>query len=163
MPATYEPIATTTLSSAQATATFSSIPATYTDLILVFSGSIDTSGRTIRLRFNSDSGTNYSDTYVSGDGTTATSSRTTSQASARISLGLTSSTQTVITSHIQNYSNSTTYKTLLSRGTSASDSANAIVSLWRSTSAITDIEVRLNSTGNFNSDSTFTLYGIKAA
>ena len=35
MPATYEPIATTTLGSAATNITFSSIPATYTDLRLV--------------------------------------------------------------------------------------------------------------------------------
>jgi glycosyltransferase involved in cell wall biosynthesis len=40
MPATYEPIATTTLGSAAASITFSSIPATYTDLRLVIVGNL---------------------------------------------------------------------------------------------------------------------------
>ena len=60
--ATYEPIATQTLASAAATITFSSIAATYTDLRLIFAKPIG--GSSLLLRFNSDTATNYSWTYL---------------------------------------------------------------------------------------------------
>jgi hypothetical protein len=76
MPATYEKIATTTLGSASATITFSSISSAYTDLRLVITA-LQGSGNNIALRFNSDSGTNYSRTRLIGNGTSATSTRAT--------------------------------------------------------------------------------------
>jgi len=48
MPITYEPIATTTLSSAQSSVTFSSISGSYTDLVLVFSDVKLSSGTTFK-------------------------------------------------------------------------------------------------------------------
>ncbi len=63
---------------------------------------------------------------------------------------------------IQNYSNSTTYKTAISKGGGAAVGAISYVGLWRSTSAITTITVGVN-TGNYGANSTFTLYGVKAA
>ena len=64
---------------------------------------------------------------------------------------------------INNYSNATTYKTVLWR-----DNSNTYVAaqagLWRSTSAITSITLSTNSSAtNFASGSTFSLYGILAA
>ena len=61
---TYTPIATTTLSSAQSSVTFSSL-GSYTDIILVYAGtgtSTDTQG--IRFQVNGDTGTNYSNTTL---------------------------------------------------------------------------------------------------
>ncbi len=78
MPTTYEPIATTTLGSAAATITFSTIPATYTDLRVVWVGTV-TVADSAGMRFNSDSGTNYSRTVLQGDGSAASSNRSTSQ------------------------------------------------------------------------------------
>ena len=60
---------------------------------------------------------------------------------------------------IQNYSNSTTYKTALGR--SAQQSV-ATVGLWRSTSAITAVKI-YPASGNFDTGSIFTIYGIAAA
>jgi hypothetical protein len=65
-----------------------------------------------------------------------------------------------------NYSNSTTYKTVLGRSNRASSDTAADVGLWRSTSAITRIDLAMGGsfpTNNFASGSTFTLYGIAAA
>jgi hypothetical protein len=173
MPAgsTYSTIATTTLGSATNTVTFNSIAGTYTDLILVVSSGSTSTGGQCRLTFNNDTGTNYSYTYLEGqDGTTpnAISSRGTSTASIPISgfnVGPGAIPNTFI-AQIQNYSNSTTYKTLLSRSNIIrSDSYSAVtatVGLWRSTSAITRIDAT-HSSANFPVDSTFTLYGVTAA
>ena len=75
MPTTYEPIATTTLGSAAASITFSSIPATYTDLRVVFNGTVTEVGETLYYRFNSDGASNYSITQVYGASGTAASRR----------------------------------------------------------------------------------------
>jgi hypothetical protein len=159
MTTTYEKIATTTASGSVSTITFSSIPATYTDLVLIISGaSSTTSGQA--LQFNSDTGSNYSRTLLYGNGSTAGSSRSSNQTS----MGLGYMLSTGITSNIwiiQNYSNTTTYKTALCRADNANDSAQAGVGLWRSTAAINSISAICGF--NYTNITTFTLYGIKAA
>jgi len=159
---TYTPIATTTLSSAAASYTFSSIPSTYTDLVLI-SAPIYTATTAARYTINADTGANYSATYVAGNGTTAASTRVTSNTDIILDYYNHTSTATPnqIT-HFFNYSNTTTYKTFLSRSNDAAAGTDAAVGLWRSTSAITSIKLAV-STGNFNIGSTFTLYGIQAA
>ena len=74
MTATYEKIATTTLGSNQASVTFSSIPATYTDIVVIATGKTSTE-TTLYFRFNGDSGSNYSSTDIYGDGSAAGSFR----------------------------------------------------------------------------------------
>jgi hypothetical protein len=171
MPAgsTYSTIATTTLGSAQATVTFSSFSG-YTDLILISSTKAATSDQNLALQFNGDTGSNYSITNLFGSGTVAGSSRLTSQTNMLLdnyAYMTTALFKTTIT-HIQNYSNTTTFKTVLSRASNASSSPAAgvdgNVGLWRSTAAITSITLRgQQGTSNFATDSTFTLYGISAA
>jgi hypothetical protein len=162
MPTTYEPIATTTLGSAQSSVTFSSISGSYTDLVLVVAAASNSAGTySVTLRFNSDSGSNYSDTRITGNGTAAASNRDSSQ-TEMYPVNITNTFGTVI-HQIMNYSNATTNKTVLSRGISADYQVWANVGLWRKTpEAITTI--LLSVAGNsFASGSTFTLYGIKAA
>jgi hypothetical protein len=162
---TYSQIATQTLGSATATVTFSSIPGTYTDLILVTNVAQAASNNSLRFRVNSDTGSNYSYTSLQGNGSVATSSRESS-----ITSGVSSATgsTTIETNHIlhfMNYSNTTTNKTILARGNRASGMTTTDVNLWRSTSAITSIELAMGGTfptNNFASGSTFSLYGIKA-
>jgi hypothetical protein len=160
MPATYEPIATTTLGSAASSVTFSSIPSTYTDLILVFGGSVSAFGN-LRIQVNSDTGSNYSWTRLLGDGSTASSDRGSAQTFINIAILDTNTIGNSIV-HLQNYSNTTTYKTVLTRGNSTGTYLGANVGLWRSTSAINSITV-LTSTGNINSSTVISLYGIKSA
>lgn len=160
MPATYEPIATQTLGSAAASVTFSSITGTYTDLILVVNGGA--AGVTdLGIRFNSDTGSNYSITYIRGTGTTATSGRSSNATVMRVGNIYTAFDTTAII-HIMNYSNTTTNKTVLTRIGQASGYVVGSVGLWRSTSAISTVLVNGDGT-NLSSGSTFTLYGIKAA
>jgi hypothetical protein len=166
MPITYEPIATTTLGTAAASVTFSTISGAYTDLVLVISARMSGGGAAsaIQAQFNSDSGSNYSSTVLSGNGSTASSFRDTSVTQA--SFGLATDTAGELSTNIvqiMNYSNSTTYKTVLARAGIAGDRVRAIVNLWSSTSAITSILIINNGAVNFVAGSTFTLYGIKAA
>ena len=164
MAQTYTPIASQTLGSAAASVTFSSIPGTYQDLRLVISAG--TSGTDyLAIQYNGDTATNYSMTYLSGNGTAASSGRQTGMTYWQISaLGTQTTTvgDSVITVDIENYAGTSTYKTGLSRANRASNGVDAIVGLWRSTAAINSILIK--GTGfNLATGSTFTLFGIKAA
>jgi hypothetical protein len=167
MPKTYEPIATTTLNSAANSVEFTSISGSYTDLVLVAQPK-GSSAQDVRCQVNSDTGSNYSTVILSmnssGGGTSA---RRASQTSATVGfyqsgLGSTSGGPLII--QFQNYSNTTTYKTFLSRsGVGSVNSLDVCASSWRSTSSITSVKIIFNSSADFDSGSTFTLYGIKAA
>lgn len=157
---TYTPLATQTLGSAAASVTFSSISGAYTDLVLIVNGTAG-SGLNMLMQYNSDTATNYSTTRILGDGSSATSDRITTSADMYIGVMGTVNTTNVI--QIQNYSNSTTYKTALSRANSTTIWTAAMVGLWRSTSAITSIKIYLASAGSFQTGTTATLYGIAAA
>ena len=171
MASTYTPIATTTLGTTATSVTFSTITGTYTDLILITSAPTVGGGnnsRGYRFELNSDTSTNYSQTWLSNSTTTPTSTRESSQTRGRIG-GISESASdvtTVITSFL-NYSNTTTYKTVLSRSSNLNTNGDtnvfAGVSLWRSTSAITAIKLTMSDNSNFVAGSTFTLYGVKSA
>ena len=162
MPATYEPIATTTLGSAANTITFSSIPSTYTDLRVVWYGIQSTSQ--FRFRFNNDTATNYSYTVLQGDGTSATSSRWSNQAFTYASTSAAATYGAFISLDVMSYAGSTNKTTLVtcSRDLNGSGSVDRGVGLWRSTSAINRIDLYLGS-GNMDAGATATLYGILKA
>jgi hypothetical protein len=172
MPSTYSSIATSTASGSTSSVAFSSIPSTYTDLIVIvqYQG---TANSGVWLQYNSDSSTNYSIVNVIGSQNTTATYANPNQPYVWTDTYY-QGTGTVLTdraiskSHIMNYSNTTTFKTTLCRSddvrtTGTTDgTVYSGVSLWRNTSAITRIDV-LSSGGNFVAGSTFTLYGIKAA
>ena len=134
-------------------------------MVLVTSAKTTSGSNDAVIRFNSDSGTNYSSTFLSGTGSSALSARATNTTYAFLdSYGWVTPTDfNVSVTQIMNYSNSTTYKTILARGNNAAAGVDAIVSLWRSTSAITSITILLAGSLSFASGSTFTLYGIASA
>ena len=163
---TYTPIATTTISgSAQATITFSSIPSTYTDLVLVNNVKMDLA-EVFNMRFNSDSATNYSSTFLNGSGSAAGSARGSNETIASFMwTGTGTNTDFFVnTLNIFNYANTTTFKTYLARTSVAGSQVTATVGLWRKTpEAISTITLSGNLTSKFAIGSTFTLYGIAAA
>ena len=162
MPSTYTPIATTTLGSAASDVTFSSISGSYTDIILVMDAIMSSGDQGVGLRFNGDSGANYSFTFLFGDGSSTTSGR--SAPATRIDAGYINTTRSTNIAQIQNYSNTTTYKTLISRFNPSTQYAGAYVGTWRNTAAITSIFLYPSTTvGTFAAGSTFTLYGVKSA
>ena len=169
MAITYEPIATTTLSTATASVTFSSISGGYTDLVLVTNVAVTVNDNAVRLQFNNDTTTNYSTTTLYGDGSSAASNRASNVTSIYSSFYVdpNGNLEHNTISQIMNYSNSTTYKTVISRANRATANnfpgAETVVGLWRSTSAITEIDILTASGGDFKTGSTFTLYGIKSA
>lgn len=160
---TYSPIATTTFSGSTNSTTFSSIPGTYTDLRLVIAYSLG--GELVQARFNGDTASNYSCTNLYGDGSTASSNRRSNFTEARLGLESANTTSRgVLTVDFMNYSNTTTYKTVLSRCSNAAQEVNARVNLWRSTAAISTILIStFNASWNFSAGDTATLYGISCA
>ena len=157
---TYTKIATTTLGSAQSTVSFTSISGSFTDLVLIVNGGLDSGGAECNLRFNSDTGSNYSYTALEGNGTSASSYRGSNQTKLWFtSYYNTSRSMSII--NIQDYSNSTTYKTALIRHNNTSVYTAASAGIWRSTSAITAIEL-YPASYNWATGTTFILYGIEA-
>lgn len=172
MPAgnTYEAIASATIVTDGQGFDFQSIPATYTDLRLVVSsrGTFASQSFGGAARVNNDSGTNYSYTRLFSDGT-AQSQRETNQNTIGIGeLPAANATAGIFGQTILdfiNYSNTTTYKTILVRTSCIVTTSYTFtyVNLWRSTSAINRIVFGQSSIADLKAGSTATLYGIKAA
>jgi hypothetical protein len=161
MATTYEKIATQSVSGSSTTnVTFNSISGSYTDLVLIVNAKLAASNN-ISLRFNSDTASNYSYTYIFGSGTAASSGRASS--TTYIYGGSNSTSDYDLHQiNINNYSNSTTYKTALIQSSVTSIGVSAWVGQWRSTSAITSVDVSF--LGNIiSAGSTFTIYGILKA
>jgi len=164
MATTYEKIASTTLGSAASTITLGSIPATYTDLRIVLANAFTSYALdTVKIQFNSDTGTNYSATQLMGDGASASSA---SQSSVNSGLlgraGYQSTRPAMITADVFSYAGST-YKTYLADSAADQNGSGEVlrhVGLWRSTSAITSITL-MNVT--FQAGAIVTLYGILKA
>ena len=166
MTATYKPISTQTLGTAVASVTFSSIPQTYTDLVVIANSSTTTVGSSEinKMTFNSDSATNYSTTTLAGNGSSASSFRAGSQTYIRAGRNTANGDSYFVPNKIQimNYANTTTFKTVIAQGPEANAYLENDVGLWRSTSAITSVTLTAG-LNNYKVGSTFTLYGIKAA
>jgi len=162
MAATYEPIATTTVSGGSTnTINFTSIPATYTDLKLVITYALS-GGSALFMTYNNNTSSIYSDTNLDGDGTSASSSRRTNQTKISIL-----SNGTEVGFHqidIFSYAGST-YKTCLV-AQSLDGSQNYVrrqVGLAQTTSAISSIKFELGNPEYFTAGSTATLFGILKA
>ena len=157
---TYVALATQTLGTAASSVTFSSISASYTDLFLIVEG---TSSGGLAVRVNGDTGANYSRTILYGDGSSALSTRGSSENYAYqtpVSPG--TGNRFISLYNFNNYSNATTNKTILYRLSTSASGVSAGINLWRSTAAITSIQVLsdVGGGGVLSVGSTFSLYGI---
>jgi hypothetical protein len=166
---TYVALDKITVGTAVSSVTFSSINQGYTDLVIVGNVGGSTAGSSYYFQFNGDTTSNYSFTYLTGSGASAFSGRASGSTNGAMGYysALNTSLESVNIMQIMNYSNATTFKTVLSRANRASagtdPGAEASVSLWRKTpEAITSIKL-FPGAGNFIVGSTFSLYGIAAA
>jgi hypothetical protein len=161
---TYTPIATNTLGSAAASYTFTSIPGTYTDLVLVVNLLGGATNYDVQVGNGSaDTGSNYASTRFFGDGTSASGDGQRTNTTGV--LGNISNSATVPHNFIINFNSYTSgaYKTALSRVSRPDAYAIAISGGWISTSTINTIKIYSTSAQNLPSGSSFTLYGITAA
>lgn len=157
---TYTLIASNTFTGSSSQVTFSSIPQTYTDLVLVVNAGASAGDMYIQL--NGDTATNYSQTWVEGRASGAISSRFTNRNQFNLMYEgfATGSINVTGLFNLMDYANSTTYKTAIWREGEVSLSVEAHAGLWRSTSAVTSLKFYAG--GNFVSGSTVKLYGIEA-
>ena len=163
MPSTYTPIATSTVTGSSTTnITFSSIPATYTDLVIVVQYK-SAGNNYLMARFNGDTSSNYSRTEMQGLIGSTTTNQLSNEAYAYVSsLYAPTGEWALFTLNVSNYANTATFKTMISRGSNKTNGTSAVINSWRSTSAINTILLTPIGTG-FDVGSTFSLYGIKAA
>jgi hypothetical protein len=156
--ATYIALANTTLSSATSSVTFSSIPATYRDLVLVVNGSITDDDRFGLLQFNADTGNNYNYVYVANTSSGAQTSKSGSEWMYGIG-------QMAATIQIMDYSATDKHKTVLVRNAAGTALVYMYAGRWANTNAINSIKLLTTTTGyspssTFTSGTTFSLYGI---
>lgn len=159
------------LGAGAATVTFTAIPATFSNLLLLIDARGDQAANTINanIQFNNDSGANYDLQYILGNAATPSAAELLAQVSLNIcsvpaanaGANLSSSAQILI----PNYARTTFQKTLMSQwnrkiGTATTNLLSVyLVGFWRSTAAISEIDI-LASAGNFIANSLFELYGI---
>ena len=157
MPVTYEPIATTTLGSAAATITLSSIPSTYTDIRLVF---VVTASSGWGLTINALTTNEYSYTIIRGDGSATESLRRTNYPGI-YNTAQSATIPQMLTYDFFSYAGSTNKTALVTESLDFNGSGwvSRSVALCRTTSAITSLT--LTSGGTFPIGTTATLYGIK--
>jgi hypothetical protein len=153
---TYTPLATVTLGSAAASVTFSSIPATYRDLIFVFNGTT-TIDDGVGLRFNGDTGSNYTNVRMFGNsGGTGSDTSTTTRIPTTAG---NSSLRTAFISQVMDYSATDKHKTVLTRNNITDNNVAAIAGRWANNAAITSVTV-LSPGSTITSGSTISLYAI---
>jgi len=157
---TYVALDKVTVGTAVSTLTLSSISQGYTDLVLI-ANLLPASSARFKMQVNGDTGSNYSYTVLTGNGTAASSGRESTINNFNFYWNGIPSGWSNYTINLQNYSNTTTYKTVLMRGNSTAVETFAQACLWRSTAAITSITL-FSSVGTFDVGSTFSLYGIKS-
>lgn len=162
-------IAHTELGSAAATISFTSIPATYTDLfIAVSSRSAGSDPEDLYLQFNGDTGANYSFRRLYGSGSSVASDAVASNATAgrvgRVNSGnYTGSTFSSTGIYIPNYLSSVA-KSISSDTVEENNATQAFqmifATIWSGTSAITSVDLKVFSGVNFAQYSSATLFGI---
>jgi len=168
MAKTYTPIATVSLTGYSGNNgnifQFDNIPQTYTDLVVSINAGTDlAAGYDLILKLNNDGGSNYSHTWLRGNGTNVASGRYSGTLfyidyNGNTSMGLNRNYLV----NIMNYSNTTTYKSLLWRANMPAGYVETHTGTWRNTAAVTSITIATNG-GGISAGSTATIYGIKAA
>lgn len=155
---TYSPIASQTLTSNTASITFSNLPTNYTDLVLVINAISSSSTSNLRLRFNGDTGSNYSSTFMYGFGSSTYSDNQANE--TYIIIGAMYNTRSNHIINLQDYNNSNTFKTTVTRSGAAAEGTGALVGMWRNTSPITSINITDAQGFTVGAGSIFSLYGI---
>ena len=161
---TYVPIATTTLGSTAATYTFSSIPQTYTDLVLIMNMVPSGSGAG-QFTVNGDTTASYSHTALvgletSGSGVSFNASNLTFGNWLSSGAALTNSSNLHFdVLNFMSYSSTSVYKTILNKENPGQFGyVGAWINQYRKNDAITSITMIAET--SFLSGTTFTLYGI---
>jgi hypothetical protein len=165
MPSTYTPISSQTLTSATSSVTFSSIPSTYTDLVLVCNLKTATDA-SLAGRLNGDTGANYSRVSLAADGSAAQSTLGTSTTYGiwcTYGYADANNFNAVAIVNINNYLSTNAKKTVMVSNSNGNTGVSCMMSTLNNTSAINSVTLLNDGGANFSIGCTFTLYGIKAA
>jgi hypothetical protein len=158
--ATYIALATTTLASAASTITIGSIPSGYRDLVLTIDP-VGVSNVAIRLRFNSDTGSNYPAVRMYQNGSPQNDQQNNDHAD--VGFIQTDSTGLLVV-NIFEYSVTNKHKTVLARWNNVRNAdgwTGVNASSWANSNAINTIAVSASS-GNLGTGTTISLFGIGA-
>jgi hypothetical protein len=161
---TYIALATTTLTSNTSTVTFGSIPSGFRDLVVVINTKTNTAGPdSMGIRFNGDTGSNYSNVRVVGN-SSGTSSYSDTTSVAYIGVAASSSNPLSVILHIMDYSATDKHKTILSRGSQGDGWVTLHSGRWANTAAITSLTITppAGSSWTMSTGGTLSLYGIRA-
>lgn len=173
MPATYVPITTTTLGSTTASVTFSSLPATYNDLVIIGQGKAQSGSSTlidVGVQFNGDTNSNYSTiktfslSYSSG---TVSSAINSTRAETYMDAN---NTNDALGSGFKidlfDYNTTYSYKNYLNRASCFTQTDKGVfitASTWKNAAAITSITITATGSSGFYAGTYIALYGIKRA
>jgi hypothetical protein len=164
MPATYQLIASTLTPSATSEVVFSTIPQTYTDLILVCSVKANGAGIGLQMRFNNDTSANYSATSIyQADSGPAASARDSNANQISIAwFGSASTDSHISETRIYQYTDTSSYKTVSIRSATLTRGiARTVGRYMGSTNAVTTLTVTSGSA--WAAGGSVALYGIKSA
>jgi hypothetical protein len=169
MALTYEPIATTTVGTAVNGITFSSIPSSYTDLVIVINAKLTGTSEDQYIRFNNDTGANYQNLVGRGDPASPPSvAYQTNETYVRVGDAF-NSYWGMMKIEINGYSGSGSKRTLIqsAKHSGSNDISRITTSIgnWTNTSAINriDFSQSAGTAGRYAVGSTITLYGILKA
>ena len=165
---THKLIAKNVLGADTATVSFGSIPATYTDLLLVMHvRSVRSGQRRDALNIGLNSSTaDFTGRRLRGSGSAASSATTTRFVGEVPAATATADTFSSIEVYIPNYAGSTNKSfsvTSVQEDNQAEAYIDAVAGLWSQTSAITDIAIDSANSVDIKSGSSFFLYGITKA
>ncbi len=151
----YIALANITLTSTDSEIVFANIPNTYRDLVLIANGTASTATGLV-FKANTDTGSNYSEVYALGDGSSPASG---SSSGTSFQIGRFDTNPAMTVTQFMDYSATDKHKTVLVRYGSASVATYMRAARWASTTALNTITITTQS-GTFSIGSTFALYGI---
>jgi hypothetical protein len=169
MPVTYENITTTTLSSAAASITLSSIPQSYTDLKLTITGFSNTGASNVGgyILFNNDTAANYAFTVFRANGSAVSTLNFASNTQMNLTFGSsgTNTTPYFSTVDIFSYTNALNKPCLIATSADLNSPGNteSFLGRWANSAAINRIDIYTNAAADFGIGTIVTLYGIKNA
>lgn len=163
------PLGSIYLSTASASISFTSIPSTYSHLHIRYTSRNAAATDTTLIRFNSDSGSNYSWHQLRGNGTQATGAASATPPYIELPWttysGLSANYYGIGVVDILDYANTNKFKTVRSIGgadVNGSGTIGLYTGHWKNTNAINTITI-FPASGNFEPYTQFSLYGVKSA
>jgi hypothetical protein len=173
MPETYVPITTTTFGSTTASVTFSSLPTTFSDLVVVANGKTQSSSSSLNdigVRFNGDTGSNYTTIKTFSLSYSSLTVSTNINGTAIETYMDCSPTVDNLGSSFKldifDYNTTYSYKNIINRAAAMTQTDKGVfltASTWKSTAAITSITIFPTSGSGFYAGTYIALYGIKRA